>query len=127
MIPTLSLEGRAPARPRCTNSLSRATQVNSPKAPKTVLFLCTGNYYRSRFAEHVFNHHAAMLKLDWRATSRGLSSEVGPWKIGPMSIYALTGLEMRGVDSSGPHREPIHCTESDIISADLVIALKEAE
>jgi len=23
---------------------------------KTVLFLCTGNFYRSRFAEEVFNH-----------------------------------------------------------------------
>ena len=22
---------------------------------RTVLFLCTGNYYRSRFAEHYFN------------------------------------------------------------------------
>ena len=28
-------------------------------ATRTVLFLCTGNFYRSRHAEAVFNHHAA--------------------------------------------------------------------
>jgi hypothetical protein len=28
-------------------------------AMKSVLFLCTGNYYRSRFAEELFNHRAA--------------------------------------------------------------------
>ena len=40
---------------------------------KTVLFLCTGNYYRSRFAEILFNHLAGQSKLAWRADSRGLA------------------------------------------------------
>lgn len=40
---------------------------------RTILFLCTGNYYRSRHAEAVFNHHAAAVGLGWRATSRGLA------------------------------------------------------
>src|SRR5438132_811728 len=34
---------------------------------KTVLFLCTGNYYRSRFAEVLFNSVAGKMGLPWRA------------------------------------------------------------
>ena len=40
---------------------------------KTLLFLCTGNYYRSRYAEELFNHRAAPAGLNWRAQSRGLA------------------------------------------------------
>jgi hypothetical protein len=40
---------------------------------KTVLFLCTGNYYRSRFAEALFNSVAGKMGLPWRASSRGLA------------------------------------------------------
>jgi protein-tyrosine phosphatase len=42
---------------------------------KTILFLCTGNYYRSRFAEELFNHHAERAGLYWVAQSRGLALE----------------------------------------------------
>jgi protein-tyrosine phosphatase len=37
---------------------------------KTVLFLCTGNYYRSRYAEIYFNSVASKMELPWKATSR---------------------------------------------------------
>ena len=94
---------------------------------RTVLFLCTGNYYRSRFAEHLFNHLARRRNLPWRAFSRGLSNETGAWKIGPISRFALAGLEVRGIRSKDPHREPQYCQEPDLCSADLIIALKEAE
>ncbi|NEQ20686.1 MAG: hypothetical protein F6K28_15895 [Microcoleus sp. SIO2G3] len=33
------------------------------------LFLCTGNYSRSRFAEHLFNALAPKYGLHWIATS----------------------------------------------------------
>ena len=36
---------------------------------KRVLFLCTGNYYRSRYAEELFNHLARGENLPWRASS----------------------------------------------------------
>jgi len=39
--------------------------------PQTVLFLCTGNYYRSRFAEFLFNALAAEAGVDWVAESAG--------------------------------------------------------
>ena len=47
---------------------------------KVVLFLCTCNYYRSRFAEIVFNHKARKAGLDWQATSRGLARSFGAWR-----------------------------------------------
>ena len=94
---------------------------------KQVLFLCSGNYYRSRFAEILFNHHAHERDLNWRAISRGLSREIGPWKTGPISVYALAGLSERGLEPPEPHREPLYCTEDDLTTADIVIALKEAE
>ena len=42
---------------------------------KTVLFLSTGNYYRSRFAEILFNSIAPRYGLPWKAESRGLGVE----------------------------------------------------
>ena len=41
---------------------------------KQVLFLCSGNYYRSRFAEHLFNWLAAKVNLSWRADSEACES-----------------------------------------------------
>jgi protein-tyrosine phosphatase len=94
---------------------------------RTVLFLCTGNYYRSRFAEHVFNHLTGERKVNWQAISRGLSTAIGPWKTGPISHYALQALASRGIATNLPHREPLYCCANDLTSADLVIALKQAE
>ena len=43
-----------------------------------ILFICTGNYYRSRFAEAVFNHYSEAHVLPWRAFSRGLAIHLVP-------------------------------------------------
>ena len=64
---------------------------------KTVLFLCTGNYYRSRFAEILFNSVAGKMGLAWRASSRGLALERGVNNVGPMAVEAITALEALGV------------------------------
>ena len=58
---------------------------------KQVLFLCSANFYRSRFAEHLFNHLAPEAGLKWRAQSRGLM--VGHWgDVGPISHYTVDAL-----------------------------------
>ena len=45
--------------------------MNHNQGMKTVLFLCSANYYRSRFAEHFFNWHAENSGLRWKAISKG--------------------------------------------------------
>ena len=92
-----------------------------------VLFLCTGNYYRSRFAEIVFNALAAETGVDWRAESRGLALETGTNNVGPMSTEAVTALKQRDISSADVERYPIQVEEKDLEGADLIIALKASE
>mgnify|MGYP001284730687 CR=1 FL=1 len=40
---------------------------------KKILFVCSGNYYRSRFAEAYFNYLSDMFSLDIKSESRGLA------------------------------------------------------
>jgi protein-tyrosine phosphatase len=94
---------------------------------QTVLFLCSGNYYRSRFAEIVFNHRARQIGLPWQATSRGLAEVFGQWNIGPISPHALRKLQEMSIECESTKRNAEHCTLHDLESADLIIALKEAE
>lgn len=56
---------------------------------KTVLFLCTGNYYRSRYAEVLFNSVVGKMNLPWMASSRGLALERGVNNVGPMAALVL--------------------------------------
>ena len=93
---------------------------------KQVLFLCSANYYRSRFAEHVFNWLASQRDLRWRADSRGL--EVGRWgDLGPISSHTVEGLSERGIPSNGSPRQPEQLTLDDLTKSELAIALKESE
>ncbi len=63
------------------------------RVAKNVLFLCTGNYYRSRFAEILFNSVAGRMGLPWKATSRALALERGSGNVGPMAPTAVTLLQ----------------------------------
>jgi protein-tyrosine phosphatase len=94
---------------------------------KTVLFLCTGNYYRSRFAEEYFNHRAAAQGLMWTATSRAVAIERGASNIGAVSPLALAALEAHGVVPRGHARPPAACTPADLDAADVIVALSERE
>ena len=92
-----------------------------------VLFLCTGNYYRSRFAEHLFNYHAPNYQLPWRAFSRGLAIELVEKNAGPISLNTLEALAERGIELDEEVRSPIALAEQDLTAADHIIALKHAE
>jgi len=92
---------------------------------QTVLFLCTGNYYRSRFSEIYFNWHAAGRGLVWRADSRGLALD--PANVGPISRNTLRRLEQLQIPQPPGARFPKELSTDDLAAAALVIALKEAE
>ena len=91
---------------------------------KTVLFLCTGNYYRSRFAEYLFNHLAGQQALEWKAGSRGFSPS--PRNVGAISFHAVAGLERLGV-TGFEDRLPAALTESDLKSAAHIVAVQKEE
>ena len=91
----------------------------------TVLFVCTGNVYRSRYAEAVFNHHAEAAGLGWCAFSRGLAPEMADFD----GLYPATqhALEARGIELHHTAATKTPLTEEDLGMAHLIIALSENE
>ena len=98
----------------------------SQAPPARVLFLCTGNYYRSRFAEIMFNHMARARGAAHVADSAGLSEECWRRNRGPLSPHTLAALAARGVDP-GELRPPRDVCLTDFTSYTLVIAMKDEE
>lgn len=92
---------------------------------KRVLFLCTGNYYRSRFAEIFFNWQASRQNLAWRAESRGLALD--PLNPGHMSRYTLSHLAQLKISVDDYQRFPQDLTTADLESSDRIVAVKETE
>lgn len=89
-----------------------------------VLFVCSGNYYRSRFAEALFNHQAEMRGLRWRAESKGFRPHLGE---GDLSPHARSALSLRGIPLHRTRPSPSKLEERDFIGADRTIMLKEDE
>ncbi len=94
---------------------------------REVLFLCTGNYYRSRFAEMYFNARAVQAGVKWRAVSRGIATELGADLPGPVSPLVIDRLAALGLGSAADTRAPLQLQESDLAAANLVIALDGTE
>lgn len=90
-----------------------------------MLFLCTGNYYRSRFAELFFNHLAERQRLAWRATSRGL--RLTNKNVGPIAACTIAALVDRGAPAPTSPGFPRPANDEDFANADLVIAVKRDE
>lgn len=102
-------------------------QKHKNEPSNRVLFLCTGNYYRSRFAEILFNSFASQHQLAWRADSRGLALDLVGGNFGPMAMPAFETLRARGIRCASMERFPKPVLEADFQSASLIIALDEDE
>ena len=90
-----------------------------------ILFICTGNYYRSRFAEIVFNHFARNNSIPVSAFSRGLSLNPSKNKgvISPHATSYLSRLEIKVNDIGSPAK----LEETDLQLASKIIVLDEKE
>src|SRR3984885_9260626 len=111
---------------RINSALAKPNKEAHGNIRDRILFLCTGNYYRSRLAEELFNHRARQFNMNWLAVSRALAIEQGrDDNIGPVSPYTLKALSELGVSVGYPIRPPVACTTSDLKSANLIIAMKE--
>jgi protein-tyrosine phosphatase len=94
----------------------------SSTGKKKVLFLCTGNYYRSRFAEIYFNHKAE--NTNWEAFSRGL--ELDNENYGEISPTVVKELLKLGIET-GKQPYPIEAKLNDLEKADMVICMNKHE
>jgi protein-tyrosine phosphatase len=89
-----------------------------------ILFICTGNYYRSRFAEAIFNHRAEQQRLPWAAFSRGLAVHLAE---GYLSSFAADALLARQIDLRHTGRQRVQLSEDDLRKADRRIAMDRSE
>ena len=91
------------------------------------LFVCTGNYYRSRFAEYLFADLVKKQGLAWVTDSAGLGVE---WackiNAGPISKVTVASLADRSITVTKP-RMPRSMTLQDLETASRVILLDEPE
>ncbi len=95
---------------------------------KVVLFLCTGNYYRSRYAEELFNFLAPSECPGWTATSRGIAVDLGSKNVGPIARSAGARLREIGMDFDPQlARMPLQLQVSDLERSDHIVALKYTE
>jgi Protein-tyrosine-phosphatase len=88
-----------------------------------ILVLCSGNYFRSRFAEIFLNHVIADRSLPWQVDSAGLLMEND--NEGNISRHTQAYVEAKGWDV--PARPPKAATTDQFQWATRVIALKETE
>lgn len=89
-----------------------------------LLFVCSGNFYRSRFAEAVFNHGALLRGLTWRAESRGFSPHLATDDLSP---WARDALELRNIPLALTRRKPGRLSATDLERARRIVCVNEAE
>ncbi len=103
-----------------TNLLPPVTEDPRPK----VLFVCTGNYYRSRFAEALFNFRAHLRGLSWRAFSSGLAVDTSPPGLSPHTRNGLRLMQIP-IGMTESRKRPFAATHLE--TATRCIALQESE
>jgi predicted translation initiation factor SUI1 len=96
------------------------------RGTKVVLFLGTGSYHGSRFAETVFNQVAGKMGLPWKASSRGLALEGGTSPDSATAASAVQALQALGVrDTKDFTQLPGSLVAEDLDGAAWVVALNE--
>ena len=88
-----------------------------------VLFICTGNFYRSRYAEMLFNHTTKDYMLKWTSFSRGFRSSD---REAPISRHTMRGLTTKGIYPTQV-RYPIKLSPADLALAHRIILMDEQE
>jgi protein-tyrosine phosphatase len=102
-----------------------AALAKARRAPKGshVLFVCTGNFYRSRFAEAIFKAHATAGVLT--ASSRGLdTSKPRATGLSPLVVDELKRLKISADLVAGYPRQ---LKREDLDTADVVVLLDGRE
>ncbi len=95
---------------------------------KKLLFVCTGNYYRSRTAEELFNFLVNKRSLPYSAFSKGLREDMAKSpNVGPMSHFAKAFLQKLDVPIKGIDRMPQSLLEEDFETYDIIICMDEVE
>ena len=93
---------------------------------RRILFICTGNYYRSRYAEAYFNFRAGSSRIPWAAFSRGLHPEAVT-ENNELSVFTLRELQRRRIPLHHTGERRVRLSLADLKTADRVIALKRDE
>ena len=89
-----------------------------------ILFICTGNIYRSRYAEAYLNHTALKQGLPVKARSRGLAIEMAKVDTSPLTIDRMAA---KGIARSCTGSGKIQLHEKDFLWADTTVVLQEDE
>lgn len=92
---------------------------------QSVLFVCSGNFYRSRLAELLFNHYAEQDVLSWRADSRGLLEQTAYKGISPSAGKYLEQRELGMLLAEVRNPKPIRF--DDLEQFDLIVGLNRDE
>lgn len=92
---------------------------------KKVMFVCTGNYYRSRLAEVLFNFYASQSDSLWEAESRGLTEKTRFSGLSPNAVRYLDKLKIEGPEQYA--REPMPLRVEDMEKFDLIVGMNKSE
>ena len=91
-----------------------------------VLFVCTGNYYRSRFAAIYFNFLMDKKQSLLKATSRGLRIQ-NPKNIGPLSPLVIDYLQLLQIPIPSAIPPKKQLVEADLLNHPYVILMDREE
>lgn len=92
---------------------------------KRILFVCTGNYYRSRFAEILFNDLSKKQNLQYQAFSKGL--RLSRNNKGPISKHCIAYFGKHYPELVIHLRMPIPFDQSDFSFYDTIIFMDQTE